>query len=98
MALDAIPGSVIMIVTRGGRTARHHDVPTKTRPCRLREFVRAQRQLAHVSLRNLAKMSGSSIPTEPIERELSASPQVVKCAGTAFGLKPEQLYTMLGFI
>src|SRR6188474_3503996 len=64
------------------------------------EFVRAQRQLAHVSLRNLAKMSGvSDSYLSQIERgNYRPSPQVVKALASAFGLKPEQLYTMLGFM
>ena len=64
------------------------------------EFVRAQRQLAHVSLRNLAKMSGvSDSYLSQIERgNYRPSPQVVKALATAFGLKPEQLYTMLVFM
>ena len=64
------------------------------------EFVRAQRQLAHVSLRNLAKMSGvSDSYLSQIERgNYRPSPQVVKALAAAFGLKPEQLYTMLGFM
>jgi transcriptional regulator with XRE-family HTH domain len=64
------------------------------------EFVRAQRQLAHVSLRNLAKMSGvSDSYLSQIERgNYRPSPQVVKALAQAFGLKPEQLYTMLGFM
>src|SRR5687767_3536269 len=64
------------------------------------EFVRAQRQLAHVSLRNLAKMSGvSDSYLSQIERgNYRPSPQVVKALALAFGLKPEQLYTMLGFM
>jgi transcriptional regulator with XRE-family HTH domain len=64
------------------------------------EFVRAQRQLAHVSLRNLAKMSGvSDSYLSQIERgNYRPSPPVVKALAQAFGLKPEQLYTMLGFM
>ena len=64
------------------------------------EFVRAQRQLAHVSLRNLAKMSGvSDSYLSQLERgNYRPSPQVVKALATAFGLKPGQLYTMLGFM
>src|SRR5215510_10719792 len=64
------------------------------------EFVRAQRQLAHVSLRNLARMSGvSDSYLSQIERgNYRPSPQVVKALAQAFGLKPEQLYTMLGFM
>ena len=64
------------------------------------EFVRAQRQLAQVSLRNLAKMSGvSDSYLSQIERgNYRPSPQVVKALAMAFGLKPEQLYTMLGFM
>ena len=64
------------------------------------EFVRAQRQLAQVSLRNLAKMSGvSDSYLSQIERgNYRPSPQVVKALAPAFGLKPEQLYTMLGFM
>src|SRR5262245_38610644 len=64
------------------------------------EFVRAQRQLAQVPLRNLAKMSGvSDSYVSQIERgNYRPSPQVVKALAQAFGLKPEQLYTMLGFM
>lgn len=64
------------------------------------EFVRAQRRLAQVSLRNLARMSGvSDSYLSQIERgNYRPSPQVVKALAQAFGLKPEQLYTMLGFI
>src|SRR5437762_7724110 len=64
------------------------------------EFVRAQRQLAQVSQRNLAKMSGvSDSYLSQIERgNYRPSPQVVKALAQAFGLEPRQLYTMLGFI
>src|SRR3954471_16616488 len=64
------------------------------------EFVRAQRRLAQVSQRNLARMSGvSDSYLSQIERgNYRPSPQVVKALAVAFGLKPEQLYAMLGFI
>jgi transcriptional regulator with XRE-family HTH domain len=64
------------------------------------EFVRAQRRLAQVSQRNLAKMSGvSDSYLSQIERgNYRPSPQVVKALAQAFGLEPKQLYTMLGFI
>ena len=64
------------------------------------EFVRAQRKLAQVSLRSLAKTSGvSDSYLSQIERgNYKPSPEVVKALATAFGLKPEQLYTMLGFM
>jgi transcriptional regulator with XRE-family HTH domain len=64
------------------------------------EFVRAQRRLAHVSQRHLARMSGvSDSYLSQIERgNYRPSPQVVKALAQAFGMKPEQLYTMLGFI
>jgi transcriptional regulator with XRE-family HTH domain len=64
------------------------------------EFVRAQRRLAQVSLRNLAQMSGvSDSYLSQLERgNYRPSPQVVKALAQAFGLKPEQLYTMLGFM
>jgi transcriptional regulator with XRE-family HTH domain len=64
------------------------------------EFVRAQRRLAQVSQRNLAKMSGvSDSYLSQIERgNYRPSPQVVKALAQAFGLEPRQLYTMLGFI
>jgi transcriptional regulator with XRE-family HTH domain len=64
------------------------------------EFVKAQRRLAQVSQRNLARMSGvSDSYLSQIERgNYRPSPQVVKALAQAFGLKPEQLYTMLGFI
>ena len=64
------------------------------------EFVRAQRRLAQVSQRNLARMSGvSDSYLSQIERgNYRPSPQVVKALALAFGLKPHQLYTMLGFM
>ena len=64
------------------------------------EFVRAQRRLAQVSQRNLAKMSGvSDSYLSQLERgNYMPSPQVVKALAQAFGLEPRQLYTMLGFI
>jgi transcriptional regulator with XRE-family HTH domain len=64
------------------------------------EFVRAQRRLAQVSQRNLARMSGvSDSYLSQLERgNYRPSPQVVKALAHAFGLKPEQLYTMLGFM
>ena len=64
------------------------------------EFVKVQRRLAQVSQRNLARMSGvSDSYLSQIERgNYRPSPQVVKALAQAFGLKPEQLYTMLGFM
>ena len=64
------------------------------------EFVRAQRRLAQVSQRNLARMSGvSDSYLSQLERgNYMPSPQVVKALAQAFGLEPKQLYTMLGFI
>ena len=64
------------------------------------EFVRAQRRLAQVSQRNLARMSGvSDSYLSQIERgNYQPSPQVVKALARAFGLDPKQLYTMLGFM
>jgi transcriptional regulator with XRE-family HTH domain len=64
------------------------------------EFVRAQRRLAQVSQRNLARVSGvSDSYLSQIERgNYRPSPQVVKALATAFGLEPRQLYTMLGFM
>ena len=64
------------------------------------EFVRAQRRLAQVSQRNLARMSGvSDSYLSQIERgNYRPSPQVVKALATAFGLEPKQLYMMLGFM
>jgi transcriptional regulator with XRE-family HTH domain len=64
------------------------------------EFVRAQRRLAQVSQRNLARMSGvSDSYLSQIERgNYRPSPQVVKALAMAFRLEPKQLYTMLGFM
>jgi transcriptional regulator with XRE-family HTH domain len=64
------------------------------------EFVRAQRRLAQVSQRNLARMSGvSDSYLSQLERgNYQPSPQVVKALARAFGLDPKQLYTMLGFM
>jgi transcriptional regulator with XRE-family HTH domain len=64
------------------------------------EFVRAQRRLAQVSQRNLARMSGvSDSYLSQIERgNYRPSPQIVKALAQAFGLEPKQLYTMLGLM
>lgn len=64
------------------------------------EFVRAQRRLAQVSQRNLAKMSGvSDSYLSQLERgNYRPSPQVVKALAQAFGLEPRQLFMMLGFM
>jgi transcriptional regulator with XRE-family HTH domain len=64
------------------------------------EFVRAQRRLAQVSQRNLARLSGvSDSYLSQIERgNYRPSPQVVKALAQAFGLEPQQLYMMLGFM
>jgi transcriptional regulator with XRE-family HTH domain len=64
------------------------------------EFVRAQRRLAQVSQRNLAKMAGlSDSYLSQLERgNYRPSPQVVKSLAQAFGLEPRQLYMMLGFM
>jgi transcriptional regulator with XRE-family HTH domain len=64
------------------------------------EFVRAQRELAQVSQRNLARMAGMSDSyLSQLERgNYRPSPQVVKALAQAFGLEPKQLYMMLGFI
>jgi len=64
------------------------------------EFVRAQRRLAQVSQRSLARMAGvSDSYLSQLERgNYRPSPQVVTALAQAFGLQPKQLYTMLGFI
>lgn len=64
------------------------------------EFVRAQRKLAQVSQRHLAKMSGvSDSYLSQLERgNYRPSPQVVKQLAQAFGLEPRQLFMMLGFM
>jgi len=64
------------------------------------EFVRAQRKLAQVSQRHLAKMSGvSDSYLSQLERgNYRPSPQVVKALAQAFGLEPRQLFMMLGFM
>jgi transcriptional regulator with XRE-family HTH domain len=64
------------------------------------EFVRAQRQLAQVSQRHLARMSGlSDSYLSQLERgNYRPSPEVVKALAQAFSLEPKQLYTMLGFM
>ena len=64
------------------------------------EFIRAQRRLAQVSQRNLARMAGvSDSYLSQIERgNYRPSPEIVKALALAFGLKPNQLYTMLGFM
>jgi len=64
------------------------------------EFVRAQRKLAQVSQRHLARLSGvSDSYLSQLERgNYRPSPQVVKSLAQAFGLEPRQLFMMLGFM
>src|ERR1044072_1664144 len=64
------------------------------------EFVRAQRQLAQVSQRHLARVSGlSDSYLSQLERgNPRPPPEVVNALAQAFGLEPKQLYTMLGFM
>ena len=64
------------------------------------EFVRAQRRLAQVSQRSLARMAGvSDSYLSQLERgNYRPSPQVVSALAQAFGMQPKQLYMMLGFI
>ena len=64
------------------------------------DFVRAQRRLAQVSQRNLAKMAGvSDSYLSQLERgNYRPSPQVVKSLADAFRIEPRQLYMMLGFM
>lgn len=64
------------------------------------EFVRAQRKLAQVSQRHLARLSGvSDSYLSQLERgNYRPSPQVVKALAQAFNLEPRQLFMMLGFM
>ena len=66
----------------------------------LAPYLRAQRQMARLSLRSLATMTGvSDSYLSQIERgNYRPSPQVAKALAQAFGIEPKQLYAMLGLI
>ena len=62
--------------------------------------IRGAREERELTLQQVAKRTQLSVSyLSQIERgNYRPSPQVVKALATAFGLKPEQLYTMLGFM
>ena len=64
------------------------------------QFVKAQRQLARVSQRHLAKLSGvSDSYLSQLERgHYRPSAQVVTALADAFGLAPKALYAKLGLL
>jgi transcriptional regulator with XRE-family HTH domain len=64
------------------------------------EYIRAQRRLARISQRNLAKATGvSDSYLSQVERGLyRPSAQVAKALAEAFGLSPQTLYTQLGLL
>lgn len=64
------------------------------------EYIRAQRRLARISQRNLAKATGvSDSYLSQVERGLyRPSAQVAKALAEAFGLSPQALYTQLGLL
>jgi transcriptional regulator with XRE-family HTH domain len=99
-ALDASVTGAIIEPKQRLRHLGSHMTDTDEQLQAFGEFVRAQRRLAQVSQRNLARMSGvSDSYLSQIERgNYRPSPQVVKALATAFGLEPKQLYMMLGFM
>lgn len=64
------------------------------------EYVRAQRRLARISQRNLAKITGvSDSYLSQVERgAYRPSAKVAKAIAEAFGLSPETLYRQLGLL
>jgi transcriptional regulator with XRE-family HTH domain len=64
------------------------------------EFVRAQRQLAKISQRELAKASGvSDSYLSQLERgQYTPSASVLKSLAQAFGMSPEALYVQFGLL
>lgn len=66
----------------------------------LAPFLRAQRQMARLSLRTLAKMTGvSDSYLSQVERGLhQPSPEVLKAMATALGVSATALYERMGWI
>ena len=64
------------------------------------EFIRAQRRLAHLSLRQLAGMAKVSNPyLSQVERGLyKPSADVLKAIASALGISSEVLYTQAGLL
>jgi transcriptional regulator with XRE-family HTH domain len=64
------------------------------------DYIRAQRRLARISQRNLAKVTGvSDSYLSQVERGLyRPSAQVAKALAEAFGLSPQTLYKQLGLL
>jgi transcriptional regulator with XRE-family HTH domain len=63
-------------------------------------FVRAQRQLANISQRQLGRLSGiSDSYLSQMERGLyRPSPEVMRSLAKAFGMKPAALYAQFGLL
>ena len=66
----------------------------------LAPFLRAQRQMAHLSLRALAQMTGvSDSYLSQVERGLhQPSPEVLKAMAGALGISATTLYERMGWI
>ena len=66
----------------------------------LAPFLRAQRQMAHLSLRALAQMTGvSDSYLSQVERGLhQPSPEVLKAMASALGVSATTLYERMGWI
>jgi transcriptional regulator with XRE-family HTH domain len=66
----------------------------------LAPFLRAQRQMAHLSLRTLAQMTGvSDSYLSQVERGLhQPSPEVLKAMATALGVSATTLYERMGWL
>jgi transcriptional regulator with XRE-family HTH domain len=66
----------------------------------LAPFLRAQRQMAHLSLRTLAQMTGvSDSYLSQVERGLhQPSPEVLKAMSTALGVSATTLYERMGWL
>jgi len=64
------------------------------------DYIRAQRRLARISQRNLAKLTGvSDSYLSQVERGIyRPSAQVAKALAEAFGLSPQTLYAQLGLL
>jgi transcriptional regulator with XRE-family HTH domain len=66
----------------------------------LAPYLRAQRQMAHLSLRTLAQMTGvSDSYLSQVERGLhQPSPEVLKAMATALGVSATTLYERMGWL
>jgi transcriptional regulator with XRE-family HTH domain len=85
-------------VSQGGADT-HRDVPSDAL-ADLGRFIRAQREVAHLSLRHVARMTGvSDSYLSQVERGLyQPSGEVIKAIAAGLGISSDALFRRLGWL